>query len=223
MEANGGITPACAGRSSWLRRCMGLRGDHPRLRGEKAEKLIAFVALIGSPPPARGEARYLNGVTIPDGITPACAGRRPPPPPAGSFQRRADRITPACAGRSYPIRSGYSAPWDHPRLRGEKPPCPRLRPCVAGSPPPARGEDYTRCARPCKARITPACAGRRKQFKGRPRAPWDHPRLRGEKLSTAFILPISEGSPPPARGEVELADGKDKKAGITPACAGRRR
>ena len=49
-----GITPACAGNSLHSPVITNLRGDHPRLRGEQAERGNQVDAQAGSPPLARG-------------------------------------------------------------------------------------------------------------------------------------------------------------------------
>ena len=71
-------------------------GDHPRVCGEKAPRHLALCCILGSPPRVRGKARHLVRGAVKRGITPACAGKREPPP---AFR--------AC-GR------------DHPRVCGEK-------------------------------------------------------------------------------------------------------
>ena len=50
-----GITPACAGKTSWHRKSTHLRRDHPRVCGENAPASIAFSILSGSPPRVRGK------------------------------------------------------------------------------------------------------------------------------------------------------------------------
>ena len=71
-----GITPAYAGKSSVADRTFTPQRDHPRLCGEKLFKLHLLFLLSGSPPPMRGKV-YVNGLKlIPDGITPAYAGKR---------------------------------------------------------------------------------------------------------------------------------------------------
>ena len=56
--ADGGITPACAGKSrspcSRPRRTW----DHPRMRGEKHTKAAIHYGRRGSPPHARGKDRH---------------------------------------------------------------------------------------------------------------------------------------------------------------------
>ena len=50
-----GITPAHAGKSSYVIGCGGGGGDHPRPRGEKCWPLNSVSMGSGSPPPTRGK------------------------------------------------------------------------------------------------------------------------------------------------------------------------
>ena len=152
-----GITPACAGKRAGVLKKRARPWDHPRVRGEKFFFAGGTATAVGSPPRARGKARP----------------RHPAPPPAG--------ITPACAGKSPRVRSGFSHPWDHPRVRGEK-----TRPQLSGSPgwgspPRARGKASKSRDSGSPMRITPACAGKSKRKHSRDNRRQDHPRVRGEK------------------------------------------
>ena len=91
----GGSPPLARGILSIEYCVIGLRRDHPRLRGEYLlnEHIKEFTE--GSPPLARGIP-----ATLP--LTNTAMG-----------------ITPACAGNTYPQRMGTFAIRDHPRLRGE--------------------------------------------------------------------------------------------------------
>ena len=72
---DGGITPACAGKSL-ARSCLpGCLRDHPRACGEKFWALVRAVMALGSPPRMRGKERCGSGYRAPAGITPACAGK----------------------------------------------------------------------------------------------------------------------------------------------------
>ena len=70
------ITPACAGKSlrPWSGTC-GVR-DHPRVCGEKAQSCVETGNFAGSPPRVRGKAGDQCQTLWPQGITPACAGKR---------------------------------------------------------------------------------------------------------------------------------------------------
>ena len=51
--------------------------DHPRVRGEKHREVAPCTDLEGSPPRARGKVHGIIKHILGDGITPACAGKRP--------------------------------------------------------------------------------------------------------------------------------------------------
>jgi len=91
---------------------------------------------------------------------------------------------------------------------------------VWGSPPPARGACAIQFYTEVISGITPACAGSifsdLLNFFSRE----DHPRLRGEHISTCFKRMTLSGSPPPARGASKLSYSFSPAARITPACAG---
>ena len=70
------ITPACAGKSGWTASKKPAGRDHPRMCGEKAFKRSKSKELLGSPPHVRGKDAERKGRRIPEGITPACAGKR---------------------------------------------------------------------------------------------------------------------------------------------------
>ena len=77
-EPGPGITPACAGNSrpytaSWSR-----RQDHPRVCGEQDVSLRSNSPHQGSPPRVRGTDHPHVVDHHHGGITPACAGNRPP-------------------------------------------------------------------------------------------------------------------------------------------------
>ena len=90
------ITPAHAGKSPPRRRALTQAQDHPRLRGEKINRLKFPHKAVGSRPPTRGKEQ-----------------------PVGDYITNAG-ITPAYAGKSKPTSCRLSFSRDHPRLRGEK-------------------------------------------------------------------------------------------------------
>mgnify|MGYP006882881248 CR=1 FL=1 len=193
-----GITPACAGKRAMDALPSFPAGDHPRVCGEKAPRHLALCCILGSPPRVRGKARHLVRGAVKRGITPACAGKREPPP---AFR--------AC-GR------------DHPRVCGEKRAARRAAAGRAGSPPRVRGKVNDIRFRKTNSGITPACAGKStKQEKQQGKAR-DHPRVCGEKVVFAGLGEQLPGSPPRVRGKVEKGLKKPLKCGITPACAGKR-
>ena len=111
-----GITPACAGSSSWPAFRQGARGDHPRMRGEQRYRNKFLQSVLGSPPHARGAER------------------------SRALEITAARITPACAGSRLSPRTGNPSRRDHPpHARGavHRPRCERgtlgITPAYAGS------------------------------------------------------------------------------------------
>ena len=193
-----GITPACAGKSTFTATLKVRNRDHPRVCGEKRSSTRRCFSLLGSPPRVRGKD---GGVFL--------------------FPRE-PRITPACAGK----RSFQAAPrftWrDHPRVCGEKMKVHRNITLHLGSPPRVRGKDMKASTKRAKNGITPACAGKRPGCCPLSRPNWDHPRVCGEKKLTDCANFRCIGSPPRVRGKVPLALCKFLLEGITPACAGKR-
>ena len=90
------ITPAHAGKSTFIRCGDTLRRDHPRTRGEKLLQRFMQKFSKGSPPHTRGKA------------------------PLVSSLKWGLRITPAHAGKSERGRNRSRTGQDHPRTRGEK-------------------------------------------------------------------------------------------------------
>ena len=71
-------------------------------------------------------------------------------------------------------------------------------------------------------RITPAHAGKSRNFRGYSLRVWDHPRTRGEKRFRHFIYRPEPGSPPHTRGKARGKALFDSMRRITPAHAGKR-
>ena len=81
LENGGGsldvrITPACAGKSHFATNFHLNKRDHPRMCGEKWDKLPREIKQKGSPPHVRGKECVNSARKLPVGITPACAGKR---------------------------------------------------------------------------------------------------------------------------------------------------
>ena len=91
-----GITPACAGKSSFFNLSGISTGDHPRVCGEKNRNGWIVRCSEGSPPRVRGKARGVQSRPL------------------------LRRITPACAGKSTPAVDDAGNLRDHPRVCGEK-------------------------------------------------------------------------------------------------------
>ena len=154
------ITPAYAGKRSKSMTLRSLRGDHPRVCGEKRSRRHHLVAEQGSPPRMRGKAI------------------------AQTSSCRRTGITPAYAGKSFVSFFHCTTFWDHPRVCGEKVGGISARSCCTGSPPRMRGKAGFAMYLDVSARITPAYAGKRKSCAAQKTSAWDHPRMCGEKLKT---------------------------------------
>ena len=131
-----GITPAYAGKRDDTPSITHLRGDHPRVCGEKDAICKSCPARQGSPPRMRGKARQAVYKDIKHGITPAYAGKR----------RQLILLASPCQ--------------DHPRVCGEKLQMQSLGDGQSVSPPRMRGKvplGYKDCLHD---RITPAYAGK---------------------------------------------------------------
>ena len=69
------ITPAYAGKSYFCGSWYDEEWDHPRLCGEKGEKVGDAIGGAGSPPPMRGKVFRFGVEGAKCGITPAYAGK----------------------------------------------------------------------------------------------------------------------------------------------------
>ena len=139
------------------------------------------------------------------------------------FQRfqKCSGITPAYAGKSKSSYSNLKRSRDHPRLCGEKGDLKLSNGCINGSPPPMRGKGGFLLRRSLLLGITPAYAGKSKQFNVMLGTRRDHPRLCGEKDQREQPHIVEQGSPPPMRGKVSIRWNLLRYSGITPAYAGK--
>ena len=193
------IIPACAGNTFPKDGNHEPLPDHPRVRGEHAQRATDPVVVVGSSPRARGT---------------------PEPEREG---RSRGRIIPACAGNTWCSPRWRWRRTDHPRVRGEHQRDPHLLAPAVGSSPRARGTRREPSARATRHRIIPACAGNTTQgHKGRPSPP-DHPRVRGEHATTAGGRFAPRGSSPRARGTPGPRARRGDVSRIIPACAGNTR
>ena len=172
-----GITPAHAGKRRGRGRERERRRDHPRTCGEKRSTTWRTSAPSGSPPRMRGQGDDGRGFVLPDGITPAYAGK------------------------SAPFQKLTTQSWDHPRVCGEKPGVVISQSLCGGSPPRMRGKDSALPHGTFCHRITPAYAGKRLLSAAAELRHGDHPRVCGEKLFGIWIVTSVAGSPPRMRGK----------------------
>ena len=155
--ADGGITPAYAGKRV-QHSLFGLLGrDHPRICGEKLFFCWFASARLGSPPHMRGKELPARRRRVYVGITPAYAGK-------SLASNRAIR--------------GYK---DHPRICGEKIFANHSRAISLGSPPHMRGKETLGVIDGNDIGITPAYAGKSSRESQALHRHRDHPRICGEK------------------------------------------
>ena len=192
-----GITPACAGKSMFRASVAPPAGDHPRVCGEKLPSDRQAHSQSGSPPRVRGKVFCYVAFDVCSRITPACAGKR-------------HHTHTLCAIRR-----------DHPRVCGEKSIKPTITAHVVGSPPRVRGKGWRLTIDMCPLRITPACAGKRKNTMSPAQISWDHPRVCGEKIVCSNVGVSRMGSPPRVRGKGPAQISSTVSPRITPACAGK--
>ena len=219
LSAGNGITPAYAGKSETDSGTAPGPKDHPRVCGEKCDRLGAGGSGGGSPPRMRGKDPYGVHTTTCKGITPAYAGKRSfyryvsghafgsPPRMRGKadFCIRPERqtgITPAYAGKRWVASNSGQSRRDHPRVCGEKSLSSRMKYWTVGSPPRMRGKAVENKVNEPQFRITPAYAGKRDLI--------------------IMFLNSPTGSPPRMRGKDVIASIVTLIHGITPAYAGKR-
>ena len=135
-----GIIPAYAGKRPCPLSCAPSPWDHPRLRGEKAQKTFLAKGRLGSSPLTRGKGSVTEG------------------------NRAGGRIIPAYAGKSTLYRCLVSACGDHPRLRGEKHSYVVAVGTQPGSSPLTRGKEGSDDIRQIVDGIIPAYAGKSSIF-----------------------------------------------------------
>ena len=93
---NSGITPAYAGKSRVFNVLHCVIWDHPRICGEKPNRILWDNFKRGSPPHMRGKVLAAGLYNLVNGITPAYAGKRN----CELKKKNRRRITPAYAGKS---------------------------------------------------------------------------------------------------------------------------
>ena len=178
VVVGGGITPAYAGKRGKGNEQSNGNGDHPRVCGEKRRAACFAISAAGSPPRMRGKDTPIGETGAMSGITPAYAGKRlESPQPAA--------------------KDG-----DHPRVCGEKRTSRASILLPSGSPPRMRGKVDEALFWANAARITPAYAGKREHGRAGAHYRRDHPRVCGEKSTSAAIASQRPGSPPRMRGKV---------------------
>ncbi|SER95533.1 hypothetical protein SAMN05443377_1223 [Propionibacterium cyclohexanicum] len=173
----------------------------------------------GSPPHSRGRRPRHQPRRRTLGLTPAFAGKTGP----GSSRdpREGAGLTPAFAGKTAARCRTRRRAAAHPRIRGEDASgLPHPGP-EQGSPPHSRGRLAVLPECREEPGLTPAFAG--KTHRGSPpttcrRA---HPRIRGEDRYRSVMAEWLVGSPPHSRGRPRCGHSPTRRAGLTPAFAGK--
>ena len=236
-SAPSGFIPACAGNG----RRRGPRRPsppvHPRVCGERDARGPGGRAVPGSSPRVRGTARPDNSSLPLTPVHPRVCGERvwrtfSALSRAGSSPRVrgtadaapvaeiAERFIPACAGNGPAAPLAADPAPVHPRVCGERAPGLSLALIEGGSSPRVRGT--ARASAPGRAGrwFIPACAGNGDCGLARGRDWTVHPRVCGERASSAADAARPFGSSPRVRG-TDLPDGAARDARrFIPACAG---
>ena len=75
LSGETGITLAYAGKSRVAALRLTLHRDHPRVCGEKLDRMLHHRRMTGSPPRVRGKGAHKPVRLLDGGITPAYAGK----------------------------------------------------------------------------------------------------------------------------------------------------
>ena len=211
------IIPAYAGSTSPGTVSAAPETDHPRIRGEHAERHRPKGNFTGSSPHTRGARRLRPVRDRRPGIIPAYAGStqcyefassvgEDHPRIRGEHNVRGGRRF-SCAGSSphtrgaRPLRRpvvGHVA--DHPRIRGEHPTDIDGRSQQSGSSPHTRGARARLPPGRPHPGIIPAYAGSTPTTVTAEASRGDHPRIRGEHVAAGILAGASPGSSPHTRG-----------------------
>ena len=190
------IIPALAGNTAIRQPGPGSSPDHPRSRGEYLLPHLRTRIDRGSSPLSRG--------------IPAARDRR----------EEASGIIPALAGNTLTSTTTSPVGRDHPRSRGEYARRRARNFHSCGSSPLSRGILCSRFQFLVQTRIIPALAGNTHGLNELLGASRDHPRSRGEYLSTLLAGAAMWGSSPLSRGIPVDPARRRGHVGIIPALAG---
>ena len=199
QSGNGGLIPACAGKTTGRKRTRRRGAAHPRVCGENRPAAAPPRRSSGSSPRVRGKHGRADERRAGEGLIPACAGKT--------------------ASSGAPPGSARA----HPRVCGENVhDCP-FRGCRRGSSPRVRGKHQARRSPPTGARLIPACAGKTFAATRSTRSSSAHPRVCGENGSTPARTRRWSGSSPRVRGKPLHWQHLGVRPRLIPACAGKTR
>ena len=140
-----------------------------------------------------------------------------------SSHRKAQGSPPHVRGKDPAMKSILPPLRITPRMCGEKSGFELEVKMKLGSPPHVRGKVVQRRTELESDGITPACAGKSPCPTVSSASLQDHPRMCGEKHKPRSLADTNEGSPPHVRGKGHRHAEVAEFAGITPACAGKRK
>ncbi len=168
--------PAWAGNAEIDGRIASRQTVHPRVGGERGEKVFRGSHIAGSSPRGRGTQRRHHR------------------------QLDADRFIPAWAGNAPPPRASPPATTVHPRVGGER--SSRLRQSIPqpGSSPRGRGTRGSGSGNRQGLRFIPAWAGNAHRQRQSPPPSAVHPRVGGERDFLPAAGSLTDGSSPRGRG-----------------------
>ena len=111
-----GLIPACAGKTTLVRRCCMSARAHPRVCGENTKWCCLRLSIAGSSPRVRGKPRGSRLIRIGERLIPACAGKT-------RRARRRDASTQAhprvCGENRFAGNPGRHHAGSSPRVRGK--------------------------------------------------------------------------------------------------------
>ena len=160
LSVNGGITPACAGKTELRLSVASWAEDHPRVCGKNKFQRSDISFRLGSPPRVREKL-------VSCGSNSSVLG-----------------ITPACAGKTLGYQGCIHLSQDHPRVCGKNEFYSRKGSSYVGSPPRVREKRSLKGLAVDTCGITPACAGKTNCVRIRSVRSRDHPRVCGKNILT---------------------------------------
>ena len=218
-RGQGGLIPACAGKTTTQQRCNALATAHPRVCGENSTSAASMPFLQDSSPRVRGKPPGRGVARAALGLIPACAGKTS----ALGSRWRPRGLIPACAGKTPGTCARGRRRAAHPRVCGENSRTSPTSAAALGSSPRVRGKPLGLLFAGIASGLIPACAGKTRAMRARARSPAAHPRVCGENVLSRPDHRAARGSSPRVRGKPLELGGLDADGRLIPACAGKTR